>query len=342
SPILLHVAANLKNGAYVNTIKQAALTVQQEILVNLGVELPQITIRYDSSLENNHYQILIYEIPTATTIIYPQHILIVEQQLKQLEGIIPTQTIVSNNTSLGMAENGVWVPESNIDVCEKYNLSYLTIEDFITKHVTYVLRLHVSEFLGMQEVKNLLTKIDEYQDLITELLRMISLNKITEMLQRLIAEDISIRNFKVILDTMLEWAQREKETIIITEQIRSALGRYIAYKFSKGSYTIQCFLLDQDIEDMIRDAIRFNHNGSYLALDPQIAEKIINSTLELYQKSNGQALSVTPVIVTHQDIRRYVRSIIEKRLNFIHVLSFQELEGHVEFNGLGVIQLGGY
>jgi type III secretion protein V len=136
---------------------------------------------------------------------------------------------------------------------------------------------------------------------------------------------------------MLEWAQREKETVIIAEYVRQALGRYIAHKFSNGTYIIPCLLLDGEIEDMIRDAIRFNGGGSYLSLDPNVSMQLIEKIQEAYLEQGH--IKVPIVIVTQMDIRRYVRSIIEKDLSYIHVLSFQEIESHVQFNSLGVIEI---
>ncbi len=211
------------------------------------------------------------------------------------------------------------------------------MEQFFVLHLAMALKENISEFFGIQEVKNLLDQITEYQELIKELLRMLPLNKIAEVLQRLVAEGVSIRNFKLILNSMLEWSQREKEVIVIVEYVRQALGRYIAHKYSHGSYIIACFFLDDSIEDLIRDAIRFNERGSYLAIDPNVSGELIDAIRVFYSRHTH--LKQEPVVIVQMDVRRYVRSIIEKELPFMHVLSFQEVEAHVQFNSLGVIEL---
>ena len=91
---------------------------------------------------------------------------------------------------------------------------------------------------------------------------MLPLNKITEIFQRLVMEDVSIRNFKLILDSMLETAQKEKDVVIITEYVRRSLGRYISYKFSDSSYVFSAIITNRSIEDVLRNAIRFSENGS--------------------------------------------------------------------------------
>jgi type III secretory pathway component EscV len=88
---------------------------------------------------------------------------------------------------------------------------------------------------------------------------------------------------------------------------------------------------------MIRDAIRFNDRGSFLSVDPDDSNIIISKVKESFESLDK--LKVDPVILTHMDVRRYFKSIIENDLPYINVLSYQELEAHVKFTNLGVIEL---
>lgn len=335
-PLLLHISPNLKNSAYNTNIKQALSSVQRDILLDLGVEVPQITLRYSNLLNDNQYQMLVFEIPEAMGIIYPNHILLIEQNQEFVHSLNITSSI-KNNVNFGYSTLGQWIPNALQKECDDNKIAYLTIEQFISLHLTKVIKSHVAEFLGIQEVKILLDRMTDYQDLIRELLRMLPLNKITEILQRLIAEDISIRNFKIILDSMLEWSQRERETTIIVEYVRKSLGRYIAHKFTKGTYILPTIFISQEIEDSIRDAIRASENGSYLSLDIEIHNKVIEKIKYIFDSSPKSSVPIA--VVTQLDIRRYLRSIIEKELSYINVFSFQEIEEYVEFSGLGVVEL---
>lgn len=334
-PLMLNVSPSLKSTDYLEKIKSSLALVQKNIKMDLGVEIPQIFMRYDENQAQDTYQILVQEVPAAKGKILRNKILLLDsEENMQLYGITNFE---SSETNIGDKVKGVWIDQSYVDLCKEFNLVYLSIEEFLTKHLSFVIKQHISEFLGMQEVKNMLDKMTEFQDLIKELLRMLPLNKITEILQRLIGEDISIRNFKVILDATLEWAQREKDIILITEYVRGALGRYIAYKFSNGKNILPCILISSDLEDTVRDAIRHTATGSYLAIDPNISLKIIESMKELLEKY--KAIQIKPVVLVTLDIRRYLRTVIEKELPFLQVLSFQELEGHAEFENLGIIDI---
>lgn len=334
-PLLLNVSTSFKSSDYIEKIKNSLALVQKNIKMDLGIEIPQIFMRYDENQAKDTYQILIQEVPSAKGKIARNKILLLEnEENMQLYGITDYEL---SETAIGDKLNGLWIDKNNTDLCKEFGLVYLTVEEFLSKHLSFVIKQHMSEFLGMQEVKNMLDKMTEFQDLIKELLRMLPLNKITEILQRLIAEDISIRNFKVILDAILEWAQREKDIILLTEYVRGALGRYIAYKFSNGKNILPCILISSDLEDTVRDAIRHTATGSYLAIDPNISLKIIENMKEILDKY--KSIQIKPIVLVTMDIRRYLRTVIEKELPYLQVLSFQELEGHAEFENLGIVDV---
>lgn len=47
-----------------------------------------------------------------------------------------------------------------------------------------------------------------------------------------------------------------KDTVLLTEYVRSSLKLYISFKFSQGQSAISVYLLDPEIEEMIRGAIK--------------------------------------------------------------------------------------
>lgn len=334
-PLILYLAPSFKASADMKKLKDILGDIQQAIANDLGVLVPPITVRYNEKLKHNDFQLAVFEIPVSDGVIYWNSILLLDTQPHHLQLLNMSQSI-DNQIEFGGKELGVWINDSNLKACTENNLRYLSCNNFLLLHLKFQIQKHVSDFLGMQEVKNILDKMTAYQDLIKELVRMLPLNKITEIFQRLVAENVSIRNFKVILDSLLEWSQREKETYIITEYVRQSLGRYIAYKFSNGKYVFASIILSLDVENVIRDSIRYANEGSYLAIDPEITNNICEQ-IDRLLAANPDVINA--IILVHMDIRRYVRSFTEKRFSFLPVLSYQELEGHAEFNSIGVINL---
>jgi type III secretion protein V len=121
------------------------------------------------------------------------------------------------------------------------------------------------------------------------------------------------------------------------EYVRSALSRYISYKFSGGQNIIAAYLLDPSLEEKIRKSVRQTSGGSYLAMDPQT----VRSILAVVRKTLGDVSRIPqkPVIIVSVDIRRYFRKMIEKDYYEIPVLSFQELSQEINIQPLGRLKL---
>ena len=64
-------------------------------------------------------------------------------------------------------------------------------------------KLAAQDFIGIQETRYLLEQMEgSYSELVKEAQRIVPLQKMTEILQRLVSEDISIRNLRVILEAL--------------------------------------------------------------------------------------------------------------------------------------------
>ena len=134
---------------------------------------------------------------------------------------------------------------------------------------------------------------------------------------------------------MIEWGQKEKDTVLLTEYIRGSLRRFISYKYSAGQNLLPAYILTPDAEEQIRGGIRQTSAGSYLALDPRVTSTFIQNV----RSSVGSisASSQKPVLVCAMDIRRYVRKLIENELFELPVLSYQDLTQEITVQPLDQI-----
>ena len=207
-----------------------------------------------------------------------------------------------------------------------------------TYHLSFILKKYASEFLGLQETSFLLENMEKlFPELVREVQRILPIQKISEVLQRLIQEEISIRNLRLIMQCLIEWGQKEKEPILLTDYVRTTLKRYISYKYSGGQNILAVYLLDPSVEDVVRKAIRQTSAGSYLALDPEMAKKLVHAIKEEVGDFTNE--TNRPVLLTSMDIRRYVRKLIELELYELPVLSHQELTEEITIQPLGRIAM---
>lgn len=177
----------------------------------------------------------------------------------------------------------------------------------------------------------------EFPELAKEVQRVLPIHKIAEIFQRLVSEEISIRNIRAVMEALIEWGQKEKDSVLLTEYVRVALKRHISHKYSSGQNILPAYLLAPSVEDTVRGAIRQTSGGSYLALDPAVSRRL----LDKIKATVGDVTMAAsrPVLLTSMDIRRYMRKMIEQELYALPVLSYQELTAEVNIQPLAKIEL---
>jgi len=96
-------------------------------------------------------------------------------------------------------------------------------------------------------------------------------------------------------------------------------------------------LLQPDVEDTVRKAVRQTSSGAYLALAPETSAAF----LAALHRETDAALKrkQTPVLLTSMDIRRYVRRLIEQEFYDLPVLSYQELTPEITTQPIARIKL---
>jgi len=217
-------------------------------------------------------------------------------------------------------------------------LSVMDTSQILTYHLASVLRKYSPDFIGIQETKFLLTAMEaRFPDLVKEAMRVMPTQKIGEILQRLVSEDISIRNLRAIMEALVEWGQKEKDSVLLTEYVRGSLKRHISHKYSAGRNMLPAYLLAPKVEETVRAAIRQTSAGSYLALDPAVGKKLVDNIKKAVGKlpSSGPM----PVLLASMDIRRYLRKLIEQDLYDLQVISYQELVPEVNIQPLARVDL---
>jgi type III secretion protein V len=208
------------------------------------------------------------------------------------------------------------------------------LDELHDQFITVALR-HCGEFFGIQETKNLLDTLDvRYPELLKEVYRQLPIQKICEILRRLLSERVAINNMKLILETLANWAMREKDSIVLVEHVRTALSRYISHRMARDG-RIQVVVLTPDFEDKIREGIRNTSGGAYLNLTPGIANELVDRVAVMLNQLN--AIRRDFVLLASMDVRRYARTLIESRFPGLQVISFGEVSDTVEMDVLGNI-----
>ncbi|MGV8938744.1 MAG: type III secretion system export apparatus subunit SctV [Allorhizobium sp.] len=335
-PLIVDIAASVRSSIRPDKLDREVARVRRALYFDLGVPFPGINLRLNENLKDGEYRILVNEIPVASGAARPGYFIARETEANLKMFGVPFE----RGEDFLPGTPSLWVQVRHLPLLEKASVQVMTLSSMLTYHLAHVLKAHAQEFIGVQETMFLMNQMQKnFGELTREVTRLLPVTSITDVLQRLVSEDISIRDMRTVLEALVTWGQREKDPIVLTEYVRGALSRYITHKFSGGQNMIPAYLLSKEIEDAVRGAIRQTSGASYLALAPDVHRQIIDAIRVVAGNPAPRALS--PVILAPMDIRRFTRKVVERDFPSLAVLSYQELSPSANIQPLERIKLYG-
>ena len=143
-----------------------------------------------------------------------------------------------------------------------------------------------------------------------------------------------IRDLVTILETLSEYGKTTTDTDLLTEYTRQRLSGYITGKYVQDN-TLKVVVLDGNLEELIMNSLNKSETGSYLAIEPDIIQKVLASSLK--QVQNLTSIGEQPIILTAPIVRFYFKRMTEQLTRDMIVLSYNEIEPTVEVQSLGAI-----
>jgi len=333
-PLLVDLHPGLEKAFSTEFLNEELAKVRRALFEDLGLVFPGISLRFNQSMSEETYVIMVSEIPVSQGRLRPRHLFVKEAPENLRSLAIPFETGDPFLPGLSTLWAGVELKQLLINA----GVPFLEPNSLLSYHIALVLKKHAAEFIGIQETRTILTDMENrLPELAKEVQRVMPIHKIAEILQRLVGEGVSVRNLRAVMEALIEWGQKEKDSVMLTEYVRVALKRHISFRYSAGNNLLPAYLLAPSVEDTVRGAVRQTSGGSYLALDPGTSRQLLDSI-----KATVGDLSRSmqkPVLLTSMDIRRYLRKMIEQDLYELPVLSYQELTPEVNIQPLARVEL---
>ncbi len=330
-PIIIELAEAMRERLDPVELNSQLGNVRRSLFQELGVPFPGVHLRFNEGLEDDQYIIFLNDIPTAKGYLGKDKLLTAasEDQLRLLdipweegEPLLPglTPKLVDTHHATDLVQHDIPV---------------LSPAHVLAMHLAWVLRRNAAEFVGVQETHQLLGQLeDALSELVKEALRVVPLNRLTQILRLLVDEDISIRNLRTILETLVQWGDTTEDPEMLAEHVRTALKRQISYQFSRGESIMPIYLMDPAVELTLQNYIRQTPGGSLLGLGPEDTRNLINAirAVVTHHSASGPA----PLLTTFE-LRPLLRKLIKMDFRDLPVLSYQELAPDVAVQPLGKI-----
>lgn len=298
-------------------LKSLTPRLQQE----LGIPFPSLAVWRDEAWAANGFDILVFDVPVARVEV-PE-----ECHWAKVDLVEGTADAVAE---LGWAIK--WLPNQQGEQPVRQP------EALIAEICLDLVKQRAAKFLGLQEVVTILESANkECPGLVAECQKLVPMQRIAEVLRKLLEEGVPVRNMRTILDALVVWGPREKDAQMLTEYVRQGLGAWLAHQAADDQGSVSVLMFDVELEQLLRQAMRPGLQGNHINLDAQ-TQSWLEGKLQHVLDTAGER---STTLIASADIRRPVRRLIESRWPLLKVYSYQEIEGHGNLKSLGVISKEG-
>lgn len=309
-------------------------SIRRQFALEMGIVVPPVHIRDNLQLNPSEYQVLLKGVKVAGAALMVNHYMAMDpgDSTRKIEGIETTEP------AFNLA--AIWIPEAQR---EEAKLAGYTVVDDVTimaTHLTEILRKYSAELLGKQDVQNLLDHLSRsYPKAVEELVpNLLSLGGVQKVLQNLVQERISIRDLLTIVETLADCAMLTKDPDLLTEYVRHKLARSFVSPYVGEDGLLKLITMAQEVEDaLLKGLQQTEHGGTYLSIDPKIADSIIASIKDEAEKA--MAKDIQPILLASPTVRRHLKKMVEYFVPSLMVLSQSELLGDIGLKSIGEVSL---
>ncbi len=302
--------------------------LQRHSRLKLGLELPSLFLWCDPGLPAMAWTIDLHEEVTARGQAGSDLLLArgSEEALRALQ-----------SSAVERSELGLWIrPEQEpkaIELgCEVVDLIIVAI----LVQLNQVLLRRSGDLLSLEQVKRMVERVRRTDPLVVEELvpARLSWSALHEVLQNLLSELVPIRDVRRILEVLLRNLRHGNRVDTLTEYARRELSRSICRRLTRQG-RLSVLALHPDLESRVFESSQVTDQGRFplpnLPLYEHLVQRLGDSLPLLRSADSPQVLMTSP------HVRALVRSITERSLPALAVLSWNEVPPGVKVSELGVV-----
>lgn len=335
-PIEVQVGKHLSGMVGENTLfMERIAATRKQYALDFGMVLPRVRFREAPSLAPNSYELRIFGVLAGRGEILAERTLAIHasgdtRRVKGIETREPTYGLPA-----------VWIEDSEKEVARAAKYTLVDPHTVFITHLSEVLKQQAPQLLTRFETDRLLARVRSSQPgLVEELIpAILSVGDVQKVLQNLLKEKVSIRNLEAILETLADVARTNRDLNLLTELVRQKLGAAICQALLGDMPALQVMTLEPQLEQTLMQAVQNTDLSSTLVVEPKLAEQLLSRLsghAERMMKSN-----MLPVLLCSPDLRRHLRTLSERVIPHMRVVSMAEIPGSVNLKAFCTVSLQG-
>jgi flagellar biosynthesis protein FlhA len=297
--------------------------LRRQLAAELGFIMPAVRLLDDVKLPANDYIVKIKEVEAGRGTIYPRQLMVMDPAGGEI-ALPGTHTI---EPTFGLP--ATWIETSLREQAEFKGYTVVDPATVLSTHLTEAIKANVGDILSYADVQKLLSDLSgDQRKLVEDLVpSQISVSGIQRVLQRLLAERISIRDLPTILEGIAEGLGSTRNTQALAEHVRTRLARQLcAAHMAPGGY-MPLIAVSPQWEQQFAEAMVGQGDDRHLAMAPSKLTEFVTEVREAFEAAARQGES--PVLLTSPAIRPYVRAIVERFRAHTTVMSQAEIHPRI-------------
>ena len=305
---------------------------RKQFALDMGMVIPSVRMTDNPEINPNMYIIKIKGEEVARGEILVDHYLALDSGdvTQQIEGIDTVEP------AFGLPAK--WISEDKKIMADVAGYTLIDPVSVMITHWSEIMKRYAHELLSRQDVSTMLDNVKKTNPIVVDdiIPKVISVGYLQKILANLLKEGIPIRDLETILETIGDHSNVLKDTDIITEYVRQSLKRTITHRFAEAN-SLRVITLDTQIEDLIVSSVKKSDQGSYLAMPPDMIQRIVTASNREIDKIKDVIPSV--IVLTTPVVRIYYKKLTEQFIPNITVLSYSEIDSTAQIQAIGNISL---
>lgn len=305
--------------------------LRRQLAEDMGYILPSVRIQDNLQLSANSYVLKIKEIEAARGEVRPEMLMCMDPTGQPIG--LPGENTVEPTFGLP----AMWIDQQYRE--EAYVKGYTVVDasTVITTHLTEIVKDNMSDLLSYAETRKLLDELPaEYKKLSEDVVPgQISMGGLQRILQNLVSERVSVRDLPTILEGVAEAAGQNRSMVMLTEHVRSRLGRQICNQNADMSGLLPLVTMSPEWEQNFAESLIGNGEEKQLVMPPSQLQEFVSAVQAKFDEVGK--MGENPILLTSPAIRPYVRSVIERFRPQTTVMSQNEIHAKVRLKTLGHI-----
>lgn len=309
-------------------------SIRRQFALDYGFIVPPIHIRDNVRIKSTEYRFVLRGSVIGSGTLKPHHLLAMDP------GNVATPVHGQPTKEPAFGLDALWIVESEKERAQFSGYTVVDLSTVITTHITEMIRGHMHELLGRQEVQHLVDNLAKVAPKVVEELvpSVMTVGAIQQVLALLLREQVSIRDLRSILEVLADWAPNVKSPEKLAEFVRRKFARAITAKYTTPDGVLPLISLTPSLERMMAESLQQTDEGTFLAIEPGAAQVVINKLARSAEKFGE--IGQTPVLLAPGHLRPAVFNFVERFAPGYAVLSHHEIASSTKVQSLGVLGIG--